>query len=569
MTGGTLPGAVGCQPVTTEDQLRRDLADRVLLHRRRFLALLAGTGGAVVLGACSTGGGESTTKATTTTTSGSASSTTTSLPKPTKAPTADGIEVDPFLLGVASGDPLPTSVILWTRLTTDLVDPSGLGGIGETDHAVLWEMATDQAFTKIVAEGTEPAAAEFGHSVHVDVKGLDPDTWYWYRFRIGDYTSPVGKTRTTPKNDASVDELTFAFASCQRRSAGYWTPYAHLVADEPDLVLFLGDYVYEYPGGEGEFAIPLDAEPATLADYRILYGAYQRDPAIQAAHAIAPWVVTWDDHEVENNYASLIAEKPEDQATFPDRRKAAYQAFWEAHPIRIDPPGEDGSLQVYRWFRYGLLAEFFVLDGRQYRSDQVCGDEIGTNAKECPELGDPAHTMLGTDQEEWLAKGLKSADATWSVLAQQTVVKSLILGDIVLNVDQWDGYPAARSRLLDAIYQAGLRNVVVLTGDIHAGGAADLRLPLADLEGEIVAHELVAPGISSQGLSGLGEALDLSAFGLAYANFEDNGYVRCTVTPEKWTTEFVIVDTIQTETSPASVDATVEIVAGTPGLTRI
>lgn len=556
--------------MTTEDEMRRDLSERVLLHRRRFLALLAGTGGAVVLGACSSNGDDAKADPTTstTTTTGKASTTTT-LAKPIEAPPAEGIESDPFLLGVASGDPLPTSVILWTRLVTDLVDGTGLGGIGDTDHGVLWEIATDKAFTDIVKHGTEPAAAEFGHSVHADAHGLEPDTWYFYRFRIGNFTSPVGKTRTTPEDDATVDELRFAFASCQLRTAGYWTAYPHLVDGEPDLVFFLGDYIYEYPGGTGKVAIPLKAEPVSLADYRVLYAAYQRDPELQAAQAAAPWVITWDDHEVENNYAAGVAEKPEDQAAFQARRVAAYQAFWEAHPIRIDPPAEDGSLEVYRWFRYGTLAEFFVLDGRQYRSDQVCGDHVGTNRTECAELGDPTHTMLGSDQEEWLAKGLKTSDATWTVLAQQTVVKALVLGDIVLNVDQWDGYPAARSRLLDSIYQAGLQNVVVLTGDIHAGGAADLRMPDAGTDGEIVAHELVGPGISSPGLGGIGKGLDLSALGLAYGNFVDNGYVRCTVTPETWTAEFVVVDTIARETSPAKVDATVEVKAGTPGITRV
>lgn len=559
---------VGSPPVTTEDELRRDLAQRVLLHRRRFLALLAGTGGAVVLGACSSDGSDAKPDRSTTTTKAPRTTTTTA-PEPTKAPPAHGIDTDPFQLGVASGDPRQTSVILWTRLAVDLVDPSGQGGLGEKDLAVLWEVAEDEDFTAIVKDGTEPAPAEFGHSVHVDAHGLAPDTWYWYRFRIGDFTSPAGRTRTTPKDDAPVDELRLAVASCQLRTAGHWTAYPHLVAGKPDIVFFLGDYIYEYPGGTGDLAIPLKAEPQTLADYRVLYAAYQRDPNLQAAHAAAPWVVTWDDHEVENNYAADIAEKPEDQDGFEARRKAAYQAFWEAHPIRIDPPADDGSLELYRWFRYGTLAEFFVLDGRQYRTDQVCGDQIGTNRKECPELADPAHTMLGSDQEEWLAKGLKSADAVWTVLAQQTVVKALVLGDVVLNVDQWDGYPAARSRLLDAIYQAGLRNVIVLTGDIHAGGAADLRLPDATTEGEIVAHEMVAPGISSPGFGSIAEGIDLSALGLAYANFTDNGYVRCTVTPEKWTSEFVVVDTIRTETSPANVDATVEVVAGEAGVVRI
>lgn len=553
--------------MTTEDEMRRDLSQRVL-HRRRFLAMLAGTGGAVVLGACTNGSSDGSASSTTTSrASGDAS--TTSRPERASVPPADGIDTDPFLLGVASGDPRPDSVILWTRLATDLTDATGQGGLGDADHAVLWEVATDEDFTDVVADGTEPAASEFGHSVHVDASGLEPDTWYWYRFRIGDHTSPVARTRTTPADDAEVDELRFVFASCQLRTAGYWTSYPHLVDDEPDLVFFLGDYIYEYPGGDGDLAIPLEAEPATLADYRVLYAAYQRDAGIQAAHAVAPWIITWDDHEVENNYAGGIAENPEDQAAFEARRVAAYQAFWEAHPMRIDPPAGDGSLEIYRSFPYGTLATFFVLDGRQYRTDQVCGDEIPTNRKDCAEIDDPTHTMLGPEQEAWLTAGLGDSDTIWTVLAQQTVVKALVLGDLVLNVDQWDGYPAARSRLLDSISEAGLENVVVLTGDIHAGGAADLRMPDATTTGAIVAHEFVGPGISSQGLGAVAGSLDLGAFGLAYANFEDNGYVRCTVTPETWTTEFVVVDTVAAPTSPATVDATVEVRAGTPGITRV
>ncbi|WP_426572521.1 alkaline phosphatase D family protein [Aquihabitans sp. McL0605] len=551
--------------MTSGDELRQDLSNRVLLHRRKFLGLMAAGAGAAVLGACSSSGGSEGAKATTTT----GARTTTSLGKPMPPPEAKGIDSDPFLLGVASGDPLATSVILWTRLATDLVDPTGLGGLGDADHAVLWEVAGDKAFTELVASGTEPAGAEFGHSVHVEADGLQPDTWYWYRFRIGTYTSPVGKTRTTPADDAEVDQLRFAFASCQLRTAGHWTSYPHLVADEPDLVFFLGDYIYEYPGGTGDLENPLPAEPQTLADYRVLYAYYQGDQRIQDAHAVAPWVITWDDHEVENNYAAGVPEKAADQPTFPARHKAAYQAFWEAHPMRIDPPAKDGSLLVYRDFQYGKLARFFVLDGRQHRSDQACDDKIGINADDCPELGDADRTMLGTEQEQWLSTGLKHGGATWTVLPQQTVVKALVLGSIVLNVDQWDGYPAARTRLLESIQDAGIENVVVLTGDIHAGGAADLRLPDAGVTGAIVAHEFVGPAISSPGFGAIASGLDLSAFGLAYANFEDHGYVRCTVTPERWTTEFLVVDTIDAPTSAIKVDATVEVLAGTPGMKRI
>lgn len=549
-----------------DGEARRDLAARVTMQRRRFLGLLAAGAGGVALGACSSDDQGSTA---TTRPGGSGGPSSTTTTSPAEVPDAPGIDADPFTLGVASGDPLPGSVILWTRLAPEAVDPTGTGGLGDTDHRVLWEVAADERFATVVASGVEPAAAEFGHSVHAEATGLRPDTWYWYRFRTGRFTSPVGRTRTTPAAAADVARLRLAFASCQLRSAGHWTSYDHLVRDDLDVVFFLGDYVYEYPGGVGDLAIPLEGEPEDLADYRVLYAAYKRDPKIQAAHAVAPWVVTWDDHEVENNYAAGVPERPEDEATFAARRAAAYQAFWEHHPVRIEPPADDGSLELYRSFRWGTLAEFFVLDGRQYRSDQVCGDHVATNRTECPELADDDLTMLGTAQEAWLTDGLRGSKATWKVLAQQTVMKALVLGDIVLNVDQWDGYPAARRRLLAAIDEADVSNVVVLTGDIHAGGAADLRTPDAGTTGKVVAHELVGPGISSPGLGAIGAAVDTSSLGLAYANFVDNGYVVCEVTPGRWRAEFRVVETIKTETSPASTAATVEVQAGTPGLRRL
>lgn len=553
--------------MASDDDIRRALEQRLLLHRRRFLGLAAAGAGALVLGACSTSGDQEAEPAPEAGDDGDPTTTTTIAPD--EVPPAEGIDGDPFLLGVASGDPDPTSVVLWTKLATDLTDPTGLGGLGEVDHAVRWEVATDEGFDDVVAAGIEPAPAELGHSVHVTVDGLDADAWYWYRFRIGDRTSPVARTRTAPAEGAAVDELRLAFASCQLRTAGHWTAYDHLVADEPDLVAFLGDYVYEYPGGTGDLAIPLDDEPRTLAEYRILYAAYQRDPKLQAAHAVAPWVITWDDHEVENNYAADVPEDDADAADFDERRRAAYQAFWEAHPLRADPPADDGSLQVYRSLAWGALADLFVLDGRQYRTDQPCGGGVAIDATECEDLDTPASTMLGTEQEAWLTDGLEASEATWKVLAQQTVVKALVLGNIVLNVDQWDGYPSARRRLLEGIADAGIDNVVVLTGDIHAGGAADLRVPDAGSDGDIVAHELVAPGISSPGLGALADAVAGAGLDLAYANFSDNGYVRCTITPERWRTEFVVVDTIGADTSPASVAGTVDLQAGTPGLTTV
>jgi alkaline phosphatase D len=548
--------------VTPDPDLHRDLLLRVTMHRRRFLGLAAAGAGSLALAACSGSDGDDAAAPRTTDTEDSTATSTT-------VPDAQGITADPFTLGVASGDPLPGSVILWTRLAPEPFDPSGAGGLSGDDVAVAWEVATDEAFEDVVASGTEVAGAEFGHSIHVDADGLDADSWYWYRFRLGEFTSPVGRTRTTPADDATVEELTFAFASCQLRTAGHWTAYDHVVDDDPDLVVFLGDYIYEYPGGTGALSVPLEAEPADLADYRVLHAAYKVDAKLQAAHAVAPWVVTWDDHEVENNHAADVPEDPADAATFDARRRAAYQAYWEHLPLRLDPPA-DGALELYRAIRWGSLATFFVLDGRQYRTDQVCGDNLATSASSCPELDDEDHTMLGAEQESWLTDGLAAADTTWKVLAQQTVMKALVLGDVVLNVDQWDGYPAARRRLLQSIADDGVENVVVLTGDIHAGGAADIRLPDATTTGAVVAHELVGTSISSPGLGAdLAGAIDLGSLGLAYANFADNGYVRCTVTPERWRADFLVVDTIEEPTSAVAVDASVEVQAGKAGLRRL
>ena len=552
-----------------DEGMDRELSARLEIHRRRFLGILAAGTGAVALAACSSNGGSDGADGADTTTTRARTSTTRSATTTDEVPPATGIDSDPFLLGVASGDPLPTSVILWTRLITDLKDTTGTGGIGDGDLGVRWEVATDKGFTKVVASGVEPAPADLGRSVHVDVQDLEPGSWYWYRFRIGEHTSPVARTRTAPANDAPVDKLVLAFASCQLRTAGNWTAYPHLVADGPDLIMFLGDYVYEYPGGSGDTATTLTKEPQSLADYRVLYADYKRDPKLQAAHAVAPWVVTWDDHEVENNYAGEVPEHEDDDTTFPDRRKAAYQAFWEHHPVRLDPPADDGSVKVYRTLRWGKLADIFVLDGRQYRSDQVCGDHVATNVQDCAEIDDEDHTMLGKEQEAWLTDGLEGSEATWKVLAQQTVMYALKLGDIVLNVDQWDGYPAARRRLLGTIKDNDIENVVILTGDIHAAGAADIRYPDAGPTGPIVATEMVGTSISSPGLAAAVGNIDLSPLGLLYANFENRGYSRCTVTPTTFRTDFVVVDTIDAATSPARVDASVEVTAGQEGMRRL
>lgn len=483
-------------------------------------------------------------------------------PTATTAPAGLALDTDPFTLGVASGDPTAEAVVLWTRLAPEPTAPDG--GMPRGDVEVTWELATDESLGDVVASGTALATAADGHSVHVDATGLLPGTEYFYRFRAGEHDSAVARTRTLPAPGTPVDRWTIAVASCQLRQSGHWTAHRLIAEDRPDLVLHLGDYVYEYFGGGDDLVVPLDAEPATIEDHRVLYGVYKRDPHLQAAHAVAPWLVTWDDHEVQNNYAADVPRHDEDAEHFAARRAAAYRAYWEHMPIR-STPADDGTLRMHRRVEVGSLATFFVLDGRQHRSDQVCGDRVPTFASACPELGDADATMLGEDQERWLDDGLASVATTWTVLAQQTVVKALTVGDLVPNVDQWDGYPAARRRMLGSVDRHGVENVIILTGDIHAGAAAEIRGRDAGSDGRILAHEMVVPAISSPPLGEAAELIDPADLGLSHLNAHDNGYARATLTPDAWTTEWVTVDVSEPDGVPHT-DAVRRVDVGRPGL---
>ncbi len=542
--------------------------------RRTFLsALIGGIAGGTALAGCSSNGD-------------SASTTTTGVGRTGGAPQpADpGLSSDPFTLGVASGDPLPDSVVLWTRLAPEPGAPGGGGAMPADDVEVGWEIATDDAFSDIVASGIATAPAVLGHSVHVAPDGLDPDTWFHYRFFIGDraWVSPVGRTRTMPREDAEPDTLRLAFASCQDFGAGYYPAYRAMAADELDLVFFLGDYIYEYgTDGTGPRPVLPTAEVMSLGDYRLRYASYKQDPDLQAAHASCPWITTWDDHEVENNHAGLSAENEDpdgdleaQRSRFAARRAAAYQAYYEHQPLRLDPPA-GADFRVYRSVNFGTLAEMFVLDGRQYRSDQACNSpqDAFVDSAGCPELDDEDRTMLGAEQEAWLSEGLADSTAIWKVLAQQTVMSSLVIGDMILNVDQWDGYPAARRRLLGFIADNDISDTVVLTGDIHSAGAGELSVTDESGATTVVAAEFVGTSITSSTLAdsipgGAGIVTPELFPGIKYLNIREHGYGRCTVTPERWTTDFVMVESIESPDSPARVDATLVVDAGSSTMTR-
>jgi alkaline phosphatase D len=532
--------------------------DRLEADRRTFMtALIAGITG-VGLAGCSddTKNGAST----------GSSTTAVSLPVPK-------LDHSPFTLGIASGDPAPDSVILWTRLALDPLAPDGAGAMPSSDVPVEWEVASDEKFASIVTKGTAVASAKLAHSVHVDATGLEAGQWFWYRFRVGEHTSAVGRTRTMPADTDSPDTLRLAIASCQDYTAGYYTPYAAMVGDELDLVLFLGDYIYEYANHANAVRPVGDKECTDLATYRLRYSTYKTDKDLQAAHTRCPWMVIWDDHEVENNYADMVDDEKTPADAFATRRAAAYQAYYEHQPLRLDPPnGKD--YRIYRAAKFGTLADLFLLDGRQYRGDQPCNtkqDAIVDKAS-CPDLG-AERTMLGTEQERWLLDGLGSSAATWKVITQQTVMFPLELGKLVLNVDQWDGYPTARKRILDFIDSENVDDVVVLTGDIHSAGAAELSVAAADGSRKPVAVEFIGTSITSGSLvdsvpGGAAIAKVENFPGSAYLNVKDHGYARCTVTAAEWRTVFVVCD-ISTPTAPARVDATCVTKKGTPAVTQV
>ena len=324
---------------------------------------------------------------------------------------------DPFQLGVASGDPTSSGAVIWTRLAPRPLEPDG--GM-EARTTVTWEVAEDEGFGRVARSGRVFAAPELAYSVHVDVDGLSPDRWYHHRFTAGDVQSPVGRLRTAPAS-GSVVPLRFAVASCQHYETGYFTAFEHMAREDLDLVTHLGDYIYEY-GGIGErVRRHAGLEIRVLDDYRRRYAQYKMDPALQAAHARCPWIVTWDDHEVDNNYAAGVGENlMESEEQVHARRAAAYQAWWEHMPVRVPHARSWADLTIVRAVDWGALARFSVLDTRQYRSDQECGD--GLRPVPCGNLADPARSMLGDAQERWLAEGLGNSDARWQVLAQQVMV---------------------------------------------------------------------------------------------------------------------------------------------------
>lgn len=484
---------------------------------------------------------------------------------------------DPFMLGVASGDPTPTSVVIWTRLAPRPLEAEG-GMVGQR-VAVEWQVADDEGFTRIVRRGRATAVPELAYSIHVDVEGLGPDRWYFYRFATPGATgatSPVGRLRTAPAAGA-LTPLRFAVASCQHFETGLFTAYAHMAREEIDLVTHLGDYIYEYGGYDGRVRKHVGLEIRTLDDYRRRYGQYKSDPLLQAAHARCPWLVTWDDHEVDNNYADEWGENGMESAEqVRARRAAGYQAWWEHMPVRVPRAQSWADLDITRRAGWGALARFHVLDTRQYRSDQACGD--GQRIVPCGNWADASRSLLGARQEQWLARGMAQPRARWQVLAQQVMVASYESEpgpDVEESMDPWSGYPAARERLMRDIAAYAPHSTIVLTGDIHSSWVNELPSTFTRARAASarpVATEFVGTSIASGGDGG-DRAPWVTAAALAenpHTKWHDGrrGYMRCTVTPESWRTEYRTVPYVSRPDAPVQTATTWRVKRGRPGVER-
>lgn len=510
----------------------------------------------------------------------------------------------PFTLGVASACTGPGRIVLWTRLLPAHW-PDRASGF--KDYAVQFEVAQDERFKRIVQHGQATAHAALAHSVHVTVSGLEADHHYFYRFRVGDAISRTGRTRTFAAPGSAQAALRLAYASCQKWEDGHFTAWQHMAADQPDAVLFLGDYIYEYPGNRSHIRVPGGGWVITLDEYRRRHALYKTDAHLQAMHAACPWFFTWDDHEVQNDYAGTTPGDGgpagwQQRVDFAERRAAAYQAYFEHMPI--DAPdfarallaGQQGAeLRLYRQHHFGDLAHLVLLDTRQYRDAQVCTRDGRTGSdsvipQTCPQWDDATRSLLGHAQEQWLAhtwareaRNAHGADkaataARWHLIGQQTLVapRDFRPGpqQLFWN-DGWDGYPAARRRLLQALQASKLPNAVFLGGDVHENWVGHVMpdgVPWGTPGAQPLAVEFCGTGLTSRNATATPEKTERMREEnphFVFADAQHRGYGLMDLSPQRVLVQLRVLDDATQPQTQVSTLARFEVLAGQSRVHRL
>ncbi|WP_329413099.1 alkaline phosphatase D family protein [Nocardia vinacea] len=485
---------------------------------------------------------------------------------------------DPFTLGVASGEPLPDGVVLWTRLAPDPLAPDGLGGMAQHPVTVEYEVAHDEQFQQVVARGTAVATRELAHSVHPEVRGLEPNRWYFYRFRAGSAISPIGRTRTAPPLGQPTARMRFAFASCQSWASGYYTAYEHMSAEDLDLVVHLGDYIYERGwnrGREGMSVEPyLAAEAVDLPGYRLRYAQAKAEQPLRAAHAAFPWLVTFDDHEIDNNWSAdnpgLGLDIYRIPALFRRRKAAAFQAMYEHQPLRIEALPSGPTMRIHRRYTFGDLADITMLDTRQYRTGGTCGK--GNIGDDCPDRLSPDRSILGAPQRNWLLDGLTHSTVRWQILGNQVAMAKSDYDPgpgTNFGTDAWDAYVADRNTVLATAAARDIHNLVVITGDRHHNYAADLRPDYTTPESPVVAAEFTGTSITTGGdgtdVNPTGRNLLVANPDMKFFNSQ-RGYVRVEFDHSVWRTDFRVVPYVRRPGAPIRTRASFVVQDRIPGV---
>ena len=475
---------------------------------------------------------------------------------------------NPFKLGVASGEPTQDGFVLWTRLAPSPFDE--MSGMPLEPVAVEWQVTSDEGMSKVVAKGSAIADPTMGHSVHVGVSGLEPHRHYWYRFRAGGEISPKGRTRTLPAAGGGVDVARIGVVSCQKYEHGYFTGFQHLSREDIDLVVHLGDYIYEKKGKFNQPRTHHGGTCYTLEEYRARYAQYKMDADLQAAHAAHPWAVSFDDHEVANDYAGADEGNGDPADEMTGRRIAAYQAYYENMPLRRAAKPNGPYIRLFRRLHFGNLLEINMLDTRQYRTVQPC--YAGKKVERCDEVFDQKAAMLGMAQEKWLYDGLGVSSARWNAIAQQVIVVPRQLAENRYSMDKWDGYEMPRRRLIGALEERRVSNPIILSGDNHRHYVAELKSKPEDQETPVIATEYIGGSIASRG-----DGSEMTNYGRRVLKLnphfkyfcDQRGYLVCTITPTQWRTDYRVMIYVERPGAPVETRVSFATQDGRPGATKV